>query len=178
MIELLVASNRCTFSPQAFFDLFWVGRQPWSFALDVPSRGPNQHGWLLSSLPRSGVVNAQATWIQRFECSFSRAQLKWFAPSKPSSIWFPEKARNLGPAFGRSRFEDPISVVGSFQAFLKIWRLERASNLDPALSMFRFEVSVSVVGSFQAFFDLASWMGRQPWSFSFECSNLKTQSAW
>jgi hypothetical protein len=48
-------------------------------------------------------------------------------------IWIPEKARNLGPALGRSRFEDPISMVGSFQAFL----------------------------------NLASWMGRQPWSCVF-----------
>ena len=110
--------NCCTFSFQAFFDLFWVGKQPSFFDLNVPIRGPNQRGWFLSSLPRSGIVKAQATLIRRFECSLSSAQLKWLAPFKPSSIWLPEQARNLDPALWRSRFEDPISMVGSFQAFL------------------------------------------------------------
>ena len=34
----------------------------------------------------------------RFECYNSRTQSAWLAPSKPSSIWPPERAGNLDPA--------------------------------------------------------------------------------
>ncbi len=42
------------------------------------------------------------------------------APSKPSSFWRPEWAGNLDPALSMFHFEVPISVVGSFQAFLDL----------------------------------------------------------
>ena len=84
---------------QSFFDLSsWVGKQPSSCVLNVSIRGPNQHGWLVPSLPRSGFLSGQATLILCFECSNSRTQSEWLASPKPSSIWPTAWARNLDPA--------------------------------------------------------------------------------
>jgi hypothetical protein len=114
--ENLISNVR---SFQAFLDLAsWVNKQPRSCALNVPSRGPNQHGWLLLSLPRSGLLSGQATLILRLECSNSKAQSAWLAASKPSSIWPPEWAGNLCPALWMFQIENLISAVSSFQAFL------------------------------------------------------------
>ena len=166
-------------------------------ALKVPIRRPNQHDWLLPSLPHSGVLNGQATLILRFQCSTSRSQSAWLAPSKPSSILHPGWAGNLDPLalnvpiwrpsqHGRRRPSLPWSGLVSAQATLilrfvcsfssakliwlapskpySIWLSELAGNLDPALCMRQFENAIRMVGCFQAFLDLASWMGKQPWS--------------